>query len=1027
MNRLEHFRFGNRKRVKLYIMLLTFLLLVALAFVILVLLGLFGFRAELVSVSLTDQRQNVMYNGMGINLDHIPNINLINNPSFEKESEYFSLTVQDSDGMSLFFTPDEVISSGINTARASGAPVRVVSIDAEGNMQLRYEGNIAGFDSAKLGQKSAISIPEALGGNSSIRKTCTLLNTVTALTDSGMVLADITSEQLTKLYDGGNVSFADICCNGSSIFAVTGDGIIYNSVDGKIFLEMNTISEDSQLVVKACAATSTVLTILNDKGELRVYDSGSYYKVSLPSDEEVGMLGAAGDFTFAVTVSGEVMKSSNGLIYDKVDTGDIYIDRVPCSLVCNADKAFILNDDGSITIIDPAEDTASLLQATSEGNATATSLVVTDKGQLIASTDDNTAVIISSVTGEAITISSENVTVNGVFPGPNGRILISSSDGLYSASVLSDFQLVNSAPADAISLGDICFIELSNSYVNAVVDTDDSWLNAQDGGVWDAYGDGTSIDISSDSYDGKNSMRLSGNSDNMHVISQKLAGGVKDNFAKDTFYKISLYAKSDNSRVAPDSVDVWLSGKSFGNQGLKISKIRNEYTEYSAVFIVNDRMMSDDTVRLNISFNGTGTLLIDQIYVGPDSPGKAEIPEKFTEGIKAGSPSAIRLNNLGIGSNGYSDSVFWGVSELSTGSVITDKDGAERRVSDVRSLEKSLKLVRDAGSNPWFVLGSFTTHEQVNNLVSYLCGSVSSTYGALRINNGTALPWSRQFDKVYFEIRDTEHSFTSDIQRSSYVDYVIGMITQSEFYTDIKDKIVYIDGMDYDGGMMLSSADAHASSMSISQTPSEDERKLTYMERVTAAFERVRNNAPRAAVGHDMGEFISSVDFDGEFSLAQYMSAVLGDSAYFSELTLINCGISFVPSSYGSDDVFAKGSEMRGALDMMSVVSPMRGTQRMYANVADPMSNKSGQSAEQFLKQCSVTQFDSEKDSYLVITNTSDSLCQFVMFNSSKSFETSDICRYSAEGKKINTRSMTNSYRRYNLQPGEMIIVTLYR
>ena len=1029
MNRLENFRFGNRRRRKLFIVLLTLLLVVSLSFGILILLGLFGFRAELVSVSLTDQRQNVSYNGIGINLDHIPNTNLVSNPSFEKESQYYSLTVVDCDGQSLFFAPDEVISSGIDTARSIGAHIRVLSIDAEGNMQLRYEGHIDGYESASFGQRSEVVLPESVRGNTHIVKTCTLQNTVTALTDSGTVLTDITSEQLIKLYDGGNVSFVDICGNGNNIFAVTGDGVIYSSADGKAFLEMASDESNEPLTLKACAVTSDVLTLLSTDNDIYIYESGKIRKVSLPSYHGVSMLAATEDTTVIILTDGTVMSSSNGLVYSEIDTGDIYENRKAVSLTCKDDMAFILNDDGSIITVDLAASGAvSFLNAASGNRATVRSMVVTDNRQIIVATDDDTAIMISSATGEARKISSENISLNGIFAAANGRLLIASGDKLYSTSVLSDFSLANSAPDDAVSLGDICFIDMKNSYLSMSSEEDGKWIMSTDDGLWDVYGNGTNLELSSDCYDGRNSMRMSGITDNTHIASQKLDGTIRDNFAQDSFYQISLYISSDSSHSVPEQVEVWLSGNTFGNQGMTVSNIRNEYTEYSTVFVVNDKMLSDDSIRLNISYTGTGTILIDQIYVGPDSRNKADIPASFSDGIKEGKPAAIRLNNLGIGSNGYSDSVFWGVTELSTGSRYNDKNGITHRLSDVRSLEKSLKLVKDAEADPWFVLGSFTTPDQVNNLVSYMCGSVSSEYGALRINNGTALPWSRQFDKVYFEIRDTESSFTSDVQRSSFVDYVIGMITQSEFYTDIKDKIVFLDGMNYDGGMMLSSADAHASNMRISQLPStQEELKMSYLERVNESFEKARNAAPRVAAGRDLGEFICSVEFDGEFNFAQYLAALMGDSSYFAELTLVDCGISFRHSQYNSDEVFAKGAEMRRTLTMMSLVNSIEGTQRMYANVADPMSSKSGQSAERFLKQCSVSQFESASDSYLVISNTSDSLCQFVMFNASKSFTRSEVCRYSAEGKKLSTKSLTNSYRRYNLQPGETIIVTLYR
>ncbi|MBR2524487.1 MAG: hypothetical protein IKE53_08650 [Clostridiales bacterium] len=1023
MNRLESFRFGNlrRKRLKLGILILA--IVVILSLTILLLTALFGFRAELVTLSLTTQMENAQYKGTGINLDYIPNVNLIRNPSFEKESAYYSLTVLDSEGKSLFFSPEDVLASKINTSRAIGAPVRVVSIDGSGSMQLRYEGRITGFESARLGQISPIEMEMSANIDKTVIKTVCLQNTVAALTESGTILADITSEQLIKAYDGGNVSFADISCNGSSIFAVTGDGVVFSSPDGRSFMEMGPEDRDGSMSVVSCAATSNNLTVLTSDHKLFVYENGRYYPITLPVSSKPVVIDSAGDTTIVILEDNTILRSTGGLIYSVEDTGDIYSDRNVSSLVCHQDQVYILNDDGSITAI--ADDgSCRLLSATMDSRDLAREITVTDNGQIIVLTNDKTAMIVSDKTGEAVSISSENNGISGIYPCTNNRIIFAMDDELYTSSVLSDFTLENSAPDDAITMGDICFIETSNSYTSLSVTDGNDWSLSPDEGVWDAYGTGTSIELSPDPYDGANSVRMTGSTHNIHVMSQKLPGTARDNFASDKFYKVSVYIKAEEGRAAPGTVNLWLDGETFGRQGVKCRKLKNNYTEYSAVFIVNDYMISDEEIRFNVSFEGVGSILIDHIYVGPDSIGDSDIPESFSSAIIAGAPSAIRLNNLGIGSNGFSGSVLYGISELSTGASYTDSEGTTYQVSDVRSLEKSLRLTRDAGADPWFVLGSYTTPEQVNNIIAYMCGSVSSEYGTIRINNGTALPWSRQFEHVYIEINDTEDCFVSDVQRGSFVDFVIGMITQSEFYTDIKDKVVFIDGMRYDGGTMLSSADAHCSGMLL--TSVQDDGK-TYLQNLSEVYEEVQYKAPRVTTGMDMGEFISSLDFNGSFNLAQYITAVLGEDSISTEMAMINCRTSFKPALYEDENVFEKGEEMIMALNMLSLIKDFAGSDRMYVNVADPMRSDSGQSAESFLADCSTAQFDRDNSTYMVVTNTSDSLKQFLMYNAGQSFLSSSVDRYSSDGRHLTTMRLSNSYRRYNLQPGESLIVITNR
>ena len=1028
MNKLESFRFGNIRRRKLTAVLAIIAAIIVLSALSLVLLGVFSFRSELVSVALTDQKENVGYNGVGINLDYIPNVNLIRNPSFEKESSYYNLSVLASDDNSIFFAPDEVIESGINTSEAIGAPIRIVSIDASGNMLLKYEGKIAGFESARLGQVAEVELPVQLNSNLDIIKTCTHQNTVTALTRSGLILADMTSEQLAKDYDGGDVSFADICSDSINIYAITGAGIVFASSDGKTFTEMNESAPIGNASITACAATNNCLCVLTSDRKLYTFSSGEFHHVTLPGKIRPHFLSSTDDEIVVATEAKEIYYSAGGFVYKRVNTGEIYHTRDIESISCSKNTIYVLNSDSSITVVDLKNpDEVKLLNSSSQNGQKLVNLAITDNGQIVASTEDKTAVIISDKADETVTISSEDMRVAGVFTGTGNRIIVAGEDKIYQASVLSDFKLEKSKPGDSFSLGDICFIETEKSHSSMSVAQDQNWELAPEGGVWDIYGEGTKIELTTDSYDGSNAVRLTGLTDNTHLLSQKLPGSINDNFIKDKFYRISIYVKADKEGITPEELKVWLSGKSFGNQGMTVTRIRSGYSEVSTVFVVNDIMLSDDDIRFNISFDGVCSVLIDQVYVGLDSYDSADIPASFADGIKSGSPSAIRLNNLGIGNDGFSESVFFGNSELSTGGRYTNDKGELIEVSDVRSLERSLRLVRDAESNPWFVFGSYTKQEQVNNFITYLCGSVSSEYGHLRINNGTALPWSRQFENVYIEINDTEGSFSSDIQRSSYVDFVISMITKSDYYTDIKDKIIFIDGMQYDGGIMLSSADAHATDMTIDLRTESQNREKTYLERISQVFEEAQTKAPRVTAGGDMGEFISSLSFDSSMNFAQYLAALTCEDTFFIEMPMVNCRASFQASRFGDDNVFAKGKEMRILLDLMSLLKGLKKTDRMFVNVTDPMSDESDQSAEKFLKGCSVSQFDTEHESYLILTNNSYNLQQFVMYNGAKSYDKSAVRRYSTEGKIMNTQRLTNSYRRYNLQPGESIIVTINR
>ena len=109
---------------------------------------------------------------------------------------------------------------------------------------------------------------------------------------------------------------------------------------------------------------------------------------------------------------------------------------------------------------------------------------------------------------------------------------------------------------------------------------------------------------------------------------------------------------SDN---APENAYCWLEGDGFGRSGIEITQLGGNYKYYSYVFAVTDQILYADSIRLSIAFEGSGSIIIDNFYLGPDSYSSAGIPQYYTDTLSSGSPSAMRLNNLNIGSSGFAE------------------------------------------------------------------------------------------------------------------------------------------------------------------------------------------------------------------------------------------------------------------------------------------------------------------------------------------------------------------------------------
>ena len=189
------------------------------------------------------------------------------------------------------------------------------------------------------------------------------------------------------------------------------------------------------------------------------------------------------------------------------------------------------------------------------------------------------------------------------------------------------------------------------------------------------------------------------------------------------------------------------------------------------------------------------------------------IPENYRDQISDMSPSFIRLSNVAF----RKDRGCFGVLLLSgwqQSDALTEMGEYVSR--GCISLESSLRMTKQAGASPWLVIDSAAAQDQVENLIEYFCGSISEPFGKMRIDNGTAVPWSTQFERVVFEVADSRGLFATDLQKGAYVDYMIGIMKSSPHYLDIKDRVFFLDGMDYTGGSMLSEADYHTAYLHIS-------------------------------------------------------------------------------------------------------------------------------------------------------------------------------------------------------------------
>lgn len=988
-------------------------------------IGFFSYRSELVTVTATQTDAGDTAVGTGVNAELIPNVNMICDSSFESSKKCYSMLVAGNSGNAVYIKPEDVSDSGFLGKSSIGASVRIVSIDADGVMNEKYSGTIKGYEAARLGAVASLDEIRGIYGEDSIVKVRGFGGNVCALTQEGFILYDITSQQLAGRVNG-NESYMDIACADTYVMAVTIDGKIYLSSDGKNFNPAQDyvnkpVSRDySKSVFAGSGAVGKTAAAAFGDGTIVTVCDGKLYYSSIHASSGIKKFLSYDTGFAAVTASGEVYTSTNGIVFGLAGSSEALKANITAFAGRNG-KACILNEEGIVVSIDFSKEEISITESESplsQANIPV-SLTLTDSGSIVAPQNDGKAVTIDPVTGEVSTFSSENVMVQRILGYYSDKIVFDSGKGIYRAQVLSEIDISGNVAEGTIMTDDIIFIGQESNEFGGTVDADgtEEW-DFSGTGSWDVYGHGTKFNESGSSYSGNGCAKITGISNNVHALSQKLSGLTNDTFKADTFYRLSAWMKTPD---ISGKVYLWLEGKTFGKIGTVVTNVETSYKQYDIVFAVTDQMMkTNEEIRVSIAFDGPGTLYVDNVYLGPDSYRESGIPTHYQDVIKTGSPAAIRLANLNLASSGFSSASFYGMSNDSNSAEL-EVGGKKKRVSVCNSLEDSLRFVNNCMSSPWFKIGSCATAYDVDNFLEYMCGSVSSVYGRKRIDNGTAMPWGRRFDRIYIEIADSEGFFISDTQRASYVNYVISLFSQSEYFTDIKDKAVFLDGMKYDGGVMLSSANSHTMPIVIEN----NDQSASFIDNIDAAFSVAQYDVPRVSSNRTSGEYINSFTVTDGLNAGKIASLLLSDKSSFADMILFNAGISFRPASYTDDSMFINSAGFVNAMNLASSLSSFRGWKELYVDIADPLDAANKGKSLVFQSNCSTAVFCNGDDYLMIIANSSNSQQVFLINDNAIRSTKSTVFRYSQKGGLLTERPLRSQSLRNTLQPGEYYIIKI--
>ncbi len=1022
--------------------------------------GFFGTNARLdrvrVGLSISD---SPVY-GLGLNLSNIPTANIIRNASFESNRYDHMFTVFEGSNDFAYLLSEDSEGLSFPDGYFNGGAIRIMSLDEQGKMVQKLEADVLDFQASQLGLWTPMMEMTDISGISFIESSS---NISIAFCEDGRFISDITSSSPSIVDLGIHSPISATSYADGRFCAVFEDWTIATSTDGINFNAFS-VGEKPDSVSHAIASLERIIVAAGDNGTLLAYSDGGASIIKPISDSDLYTAVSNGQAMLFAGEDGEIITSSNGVVFRRLDDEEIPESDSVFDWTCSAygaGKFVLVGSSGYIAIGTYNNATGkysfkgNMTQLQTGSTPVAADVFVAQTGEIILLDDTGRAYIYieKSSAWKELSLQTLN-SVSAIASADNGKIALSQGTSLYTTSLLTRVQFSETLSDVELRAGDMCFLTYSESaFPPASAET----LESNDGS-WQIFGENTSVFISSDApaSGGKSSLKITAGSnsteDNAHYISQVIStDGSKTFFAK-KFYRVDVWLKQNGSENG--EVLVWISGN-FESIGKTFTDVGPGWRHYSFPFVLPSDATKNDfgEMRLNIGFLGKGEISVDKVFLGEDRYSQASIPDEYTKVIATANPSYLKLSNLPIGKK---DAQF--DSYLSTigneGTYLNEK-GFASTVGCV-SLEGSLQMVHKAKANPWLLVDSYACQQQIDQLMSYMCGSISDPYGRMRIDNGTAVPWSRQFDRIIVEICDREGLYETDLQRGAYVDYVIGIIQSSVYYMDIKDKVIFLDGMMYEGGSMLSSADYHSGSVHIDQLVTyQNSAELLTIEEILANgyldfFDWIPRitSKPQESTGEWIGssgfvlraqrtkDMTSKADLKS-IPASYYVGFLLADLGEHSTMICVDLPVSDAPFDIDSEQLLSSpnlsqaersivSGNMRTLLNVFGVISDNVDGTKASVKIMPSLSSESeakpsSEEYDSLLEGLISFAFANDEQTVLIIANLSDQPRQFKIETEFKNTNMTAF-RYSDKGALLNKAKSQSGKSRYTLLPGQFMI-----
>lgn len=746
-------------------------------------------KTGLMSVSIGNNGNNVGLLGSGIDLSSIPTTNLLKDPSFEPNVFREVFTVEDGDKNTLVVSNKQAKPGVYGAGFFVGADIRVNTNNKAGIL-LRKTGKVVRYEPNQIGEFQKSPTIGDIPLNAKIKDYTTKEKISITVGEKGIIIKGINTQSPALQNVDTLAEFTSVTHNDTNFFACTSDGMVISSEDGEKWTQWKTPFPGE---LTGIAASPTTVVAVGKNGLVMTGSEGILYLKEIGLDENITDITYGNNQFVAVTDKGNIIISPNGILWSKRSqpNASAYLK------IEYADTLFaLLTQSKTVQIYTNIEETPIVTNQTPlSGVADVTImskskiLVLNDKNQIYQSNDQgktwNESKILPPLGSSLIgAIGDEEILCTS---------LVTNS---YISRLVTEIEVDSELKEGTYQAGDLCYIDIEYPVLpaNYLETSQAASLENQ----WEFYGNGLAEKIIGEGapYSGVGIMKLT--SQNLFAtnishatISQKITRTIsEEKLTPSTFYNFHMWVRQEN--ITNGAVKVWISGP-FDSIGMEFSNIGTTWKKVTFKFLIPPSVTAGQLAeaRFNIGTTDQGIFYFDNAYLGLTSENEEVIPIAYLNELKTINPAWVRLNFMGVG-------------------TINDMPN---RWAHNGEMEKSLKLVYDSGTNtnPWIVIDSHIGESELRNLIEYLSGPISTVYGKFRMENGSTLPWSDQFDRILIEFIDSNDYLSNDASKAVYINESMKIIESSPYYKNIKNKVVFVDGMQYVEGLMLSRADYSAS------------------------------------------------------------------------------------------------------------------------------------------------------------------------------------------------------------------------